>query len=71
MYLHLTEETENEERAALWMYEEEAIMAEQEQADRDLIDEIASDPLEDDGYYDGDYGYPERPEVIVPWSVEV
>lgn len=69
--LWMTEQAENEESSALWMYEEEALMQEQEQADRDLIDEVASDPQEDDGYYDGEYGYPERPEVVVPWSVEV
>jgi hypothetical protein len=52
MYWHLTEETENEERSTLWMYEEEMMMdpdqdnadlAKQEQAEQDERDEAAQD----------------------------
>jgi hypothetical protein len=58
-----------EEQAALSAWEDAAEMVEQEQADRDLIDQIADcDPYEDDSYYDGDYSYPV---VVVAWEVEV
>jgi hypothetical protein len=64
----MNEEIAIEESSAMAAWEDYAEMLEQEQKDRDIIDDICSDPYEDDSYYDGEYQYPA---VVVPWAVEV
>jgi len=71
MYDTAYEEIQIEEEATMAAWEDAAEMVEQEQKEQTIIDDICSDPYEDDSYYDGEYGYPEKPEVMVPWSVEV
>jgi hypothetical protein len=51
------EEISAEEEATFAAWEDAAEIVEGDQKNRDIIDEICSDPYEDDSYYDGEWGY--------------